>query len=108
MDEDLVLDVETVVPIGLVINELMTNSLKHAFVDKAKGLITVMLHEVNNELMLEVKDNGIGLDATKASSDSFGLRLVKSFNQKLDGELVIKSENGTHIILTIKKYKKLS
>ena len=108
VDEDLVLDVETVVPIGLVINELMTNSLKHAFVDKAKGLITVMLHEVNNELMLEVKDNGIGLDATKASSDSFGLRLVKSFNQKLDGELVIKSDNGTHIILTIKKYKKLS
>ena len=108
VEDGLLLDVETVVPIGLIINELMTNSLKHAFIGKTKGLISVMLHEINNELILEVRDNGVGIDTSATSSESFGLRLVQSFKQKLEAELELKSDAGTQVILTIRKYKKLS
>lgn len=107
IDEDLVLDVETVVPMGLIINELMTNTLKYAFIGRSKGLITVKLNEQEDQLKLEVNDNGVGMDVDQSNSDSFGLRLVNSFKQKLDADVDIASDiKGTAVNLTIRKYKK--
>lgn len=99
------LDVDTVVPLGLIINELVTNSLKYAFTEKNSGEIFVKLHENNEKLMLEVSDNGKGLpegfDIQKLNS--MGFQLVQNFVRKLSAELTIQSENGTKISISIPK-----
>ena len=107
IDKNLVLDVETVVPLGLILNELISNSLKYAFEGRAKGLITVKLYEVKDVLHLEVNDDGIGFDPSGEVPDSFGLRLVHSFQQKLDASIDIRSIEGTRVSLHINNYKKL-
>lgn len=58
--EQIDLDVDTVIPIGLILNELLSNSLKYAFTNKEAGIILVKLKQLNGSLLLEVKDNGAG------------------------------------------------
>ena len=60
--EDITLDVETVVPVGLIINELVTNSVKYAFEGRRSGTITIELMEHDDKLRLSVSDDGIGLE----------------------------------------------
>lgn len=103
------LDVDTMIPLGLIINELVSNSLKHAFNEKEKGKIFISLSEQNGELDLTVSDDGKGVDVEKMyKSKSFGNRLIKAFGQKLKADLIIKSENGTIVNMKIKNYKKAS
>ena len=107
--EDITLDVETVVPIGLIINELISNSLKYAFPEDANGVISIHLHESENQLQLSVSDNGIGLSENqlKTKTETFGHSLIRAFKTKLDADISIKSERGTLIELKIKNYKKI-
>ncbi|NNE25978.1 MAG: tetratricopeptide repeat protein, partial [Saprospiraceae bacterium] len=81
--EDLKLDVDTVVPIGLIINELITNTLKYAFKDTASPIIRIILKERNDGLFLEVDDNGVGFDPSDVSNEKLGMRLVRSFAKRL-------------------------
>ncbi len=102
------LDVDTVIPLGLIINELICNSLKYAFKNKASGEISVNLNILNNVLNLTVNDNGEGLpdDFSIEKSDSLGFKLIRSFSQKIEANLDLKSsEKGTKITLLINKYK---
>ncbi len=103
---DLNLDVDTVIPIGLVVNELVSNSLKYAFPDKRKGLIKVNLYEENDSLILSVKDDGVGLSpqAEENLGSSFGYRLIYAFKNQLEANLDVKGEDGTSITMTIKNY----
>ena len=55
------LDVDMAIPIGLIVNELLTNALKHAFPDHGEGLVTISLSNRSSYLLLEVSDNGIGM-----------------------------------------------
>ncbi len=107
--QDLNLDIETVVPLGLIINELVTNSLKYAFPENRIGQITVSLKEKDENLELLVKDNGIGIKNFKEATegDSFGYKLINSFKKKLNAELVNSStENeGTSILLKVRNYQ---
>ena len=105
--EDITLDVETVVPIGLIINELVTNSVKYAFEGRQKGVIQVELSEDNGLLRLVVSDNGIGLDndQLKTKEDSYGHSLIRAFRDKLDAEIKVENQDGTKIDLIIKSYK---
>jgi len=108
--QDLNLDVDSVVPIGLIINELITNALKYAFPDNASGKISIKLEEKNNQLLLMVEDDGVGiksLDDMK-STNSFGHRLINSFSRKLDAEVNISSENGTKVEIKISDYERSS
>jgi two-component sensor histidine kinase len=103
------LDVDTMIPMGLIINELVSNSLKHAFSENKSGLIRISLAEINNNLLLSVSDNGKGINPEEMyKSKTFGNRLLRAFGQKLKAELIIKSDKGTQISLAIKKYKKAS
>lgn len=105
--ENLQLDVDTVIPLGLILNELINNSLKYAFLNKEKGLIEVKLHQQINKLILIVKDDGIGIekdDLNKENTSSIGYKLVHSFLQKLNASIDVKKENGTIITLIINKY----
>ena len=105
---DLILDVESVVPIGLIINELVTNSLKYAFPNAEKCVISVELKELNDQLVLTVMDNGVGIseEALLASTDSFGLSLVRAFEEKLDAKVNIIGAPSMKVSLVINKYVK--
>ena len=70
------LDIDTVVPIGLVVNELVSNSLKYAFPDKKQGQIKVSLREQNDYLALRISDDGVGMTAQEISKIGHSFHLV--------------------------------
>jgi two-component sensor histidine kinase len=102
--QDISLDVDTVIPLGLITNELVSNSLKHAFTNKLNGEIIVKLVEVGGKLILEVSDNGSGQDFTKESS-GFGRMLIDSLSTKLDAEILKSTEVGTSYKIIISDYQ---
>jgi two-component system, sensor histidine kinase PdtaS len=107
--EDLTLDIDTVIPLGLITNELVSNALKHAFKGNDNSLLAVKLWENAGRLKLQVKDNGKGYnpEMVAINKKSFGQKLIKSLSDKLEAEITIKAEVGTDIILSIKDYKKI-
>ncbi|MCB0461094.1 MAG: histidine kinase dimerization/phosphoacceptor domain -containing protein [Flavobacteriaceae bacterium] len=107
--QSILLGIETITLIGLILNELITNVLKHAFKTKSsENLLDVFFKEENNRLVLKVKDNGSGMKTNK-KQESLGLKLVDSLSKKLKANVVINSDKaqGTEVILHIEKYDKL-
>ena len=102
------LDIDTLIPIGLIMNELLTNCLKYAFPAGRKGKINLLLQEVENRLQLSVYDDGEGLpnDFNTKGKASFGHSMIDAFLMKLDGEMKINSDGGTKVDIFINKYKK--
>jgi PAS domain S-box-containing protein len=85
-------------PLGLIINELMSNSLKYAFSDEREGEITVNMKKLDKELELSIKDDGVGMpdDFDWKNTNSLGLKLVRTLvENQLDGSIGINSNNGT-------------
>ena len=103
--KDIVLDIELVIPLGLIVNELISNALQHAFEDQTTGNINIELDEENEKINLTVSDNGIGLPFTNIPerSSSLGLELVKSFAEKISADLIIENVNGTIFSLRFDK-----
>ena len=97
--DDIELDVDTVVPMGLITNELISNALKYAFVDQQKGEIFLKVKHLGQKIHLQVSDNGRGLpfDELPHRSDSLGIQLIKSFAEKLEAEINIQNNNGAQI-----------
>lgn len=102
--QHLELDIDTAVPLGLIVNELLTNSLKYAFPDGRPGEIRIaMSEEQQNELALVIEDNGVGLPGDgRTVGTGFGSQLVQLLTQQLEGDLKVESRNGTHIYLKFK------
>jgi PAS domain S-box-containing protein len=99
--ESELLPTDRAIPIGLIVNELVTNAVKYAFPGEAKGTVMVTLKRVPGELRLTVADDGQGLDPRRADS-GLGGRLVDGFAQQLGGLVERKSDSrGTtvHLIL---------
>jgi two-component system, sensor histidine kinase PdtaS len=105
--EPLSLDVDTVIPIGLVFNELISNSLKYAFTDRENGEIRVQLKKQHDALFLQVKDNGNGFPTQVNTTliSSFGMKLIKVFAQKLKAKLDIYNDSGACITMIINRFK---
>ena len=97
--DNLDLDVDTAVPIGLIVNELLTNALKYAFPRQQSGVINISLEKSSDEnLKLLVKDNGVGKTYGLAPEGTgFGSQLVRLLTQQLNGKMVERNEEGTHI-----------
>jgi two-component system, sensor histidine kinase PdtaS len=90
--------VDTLIPIGLLLNEIVSNSLKYAFAGREEGLITIsMKHLSDNCYELKVTDNGVGIQDINfpETSDSLGLELIQTFISQLDGEVQMCNEHGT-------------
>jgi PAS domain S-box-containing protein len=99
--ESELLPTDRAIPIGLIVNELVTNAVKYAFPGEAKGTVMVTLKRVPGELRLTVADDGRGLDPRRADS-GLGGRLVDGFAQQLGGQIERQSDSqGTtvHLIL---------
>jgi two-component sensor histidine kinase len=91
------LAIDNAVPCGLIVNELISNSLKHAFVDGREGEIRVKLQQAaDHSVTLLVGDNGVGFpeDIDFSTTGSLGMKLVDMLVQQLDGSLEIRSNDG--------------
>ncbi|OAB80515.1 sensor histidine kinase [Cochleicola gelatinilyticus] len=106
----MILDIETITPIGLILNELITNVLKHAFneVDE-KSKMNIQFNRRGEELHLLVQDNGQGMTSDIKES-SFGIKLMKALAKKLKATLQIESPSheGTLATLHIKRFTLMS
>ncbi len=102
------LDVDTAIPLGLIINELVTNSLKYAFPDEQKGKIEITLW-VNDskQLCLKVSDNGVGIGGAPElkNSTSFGTNLVQILCKRLEGVPEIQKDDGYSTLIKFDYYK---
>jgi PAS domain S-box-containing protein len=102
---NLFLSVDTAIPCGLIVNELVTNSLKYAFPDDRKGQITINLNYNNlNEYELMIKDNGISLpeNIKIGNTETLGLQLIKTLTTQLDAQVDIIRDNGTTFLIKFK------
>ncbi|MEP0714269.1 tetratricopeptide repeat protein [Algoriphagus sp.] len=94
--EALELDVDVAIPIGLIVNELISNSLKYAFPDQQTGQICVSLVEKEGSLCLSVSDDGIGImENASVQGTGFGSELVSLLTRQLDGKMTLLNESGT-------------
>ncbi len=91
--EDLYLGVDTAIPCGLILNELITNSLRHAFPDGRSGRVSVGLHRQNGRYVMFVRDTGVGLppDFDVNSSPTLGLQLVRTLTEQLEGSMEVQT-----------------
>lgn len=95
--DSLNIDLDTAIPLGLIVNELVTNSFKHAFEKTNAGLISVSFtkNEAANIYTLSVRDNGKGFDPAKQKTNSLGMELIQMLAEQLNGKMVFKNEHGT-------------
>lgn len=85
--------------VGLIVTEVLSNSLKHGFPGRREGRITVALrHSGEDRIMLEIQDNGVGFDAAE-SGEGLGHKLVRSFTQQLGGQYTLSGEGGLRFVL---------
>lgn len=96
--EELELDVDRAIPIGLIVNELMTNCLKYAFPENRKGKISISLSELDSHLHLTVADDGIGYcQKEHINNQGFGIHLIKLLTQQLNGKMTLTTQRGTEV-----------
>ncbi len=110
--DNIFFNIETAIPCGLIINELVTNSLKHAFPMIAEekwknNEIRINLHQVKGSFVLIVSDNGTGLpeNVNFTNTSSLGLQLVNSLVDQLDGTITVDKTRGTNFKIIFKKMK---
>jgi PAS domain S-box-containing protein len=104
--EDISLDIDTAIPCGLIINELVSNSLKYAFPGERTGEITIQLHSRNGHIELVVADNGTGIPEhiDFRTTSSLGLHLVTILvEEQLKGEISLDRNKGTAFHITFRK-----
>jgi len=102
------MDVDTAIPLGLIINELLTNSLKYAFSDGREGNILIQLSlNAEKQLVLEVADDGIGEKAIpkNGESTSFGTDLIRILSKKLKGKIEVSNGQGYQTRIVCRKFK---
>ena len=104
--DDFILDSRRLLPFGIIINELLSNAMKYAFLDRKEGIISVeakLKKTVTGDgklISLTVKDNGNGLPESVDINNStgFGLMLVKMLTRQLSGNIQVEQENGTRYL----------
>ncbi len=103
--DDFILDAKRLQPVGIIINELLTNVMKYAFVGRNKGHIIVSATLVSNHITLIVADNGIGIPESVDfdNSDGFGMMLIKELVSQIDGQARIERGGGTKIVVEFEK-----
>lgn len=103
--DDVMLDINTAIPLGLIVNELLSNSMKHAFPNNKQGKIDIKFRLNDGNYSMIVSDNGVGFpqDYNIQNSDFLGLKIVNSLTEQIDGEIKIEVSNGTKFIINFKE-----
>lgn len=100
--DDIEIDIKTTIPLALIMNELITNSYKHAFkgLDEGRILISIKKQE-NNYLKFCVADNGVGMNEEMLDSAGMGMNIIKSLTEQVDGVLKFEKNNGSLFTITL-------
>lgn len=98
--EDIVLDAKKLSSVGIILNELVTNAMKHAFAVRLEGEISIAATRRNGRIVLTIADNGVGLAAAAPGGlPGFGFRLVEMLVRQLQGSLVVEKAQGTRFVI---------
>jgi len=99
--EDIVLHAEILSSLGIIINELITNSLKHAFTGREKGLISISASKRDDRVILTYRDDGIGFHepADSNGASTFGMQLVEMMVKQIKGSLKIDKASGAKFVI---------
>jgi two-component sensor histidine kinase len=99
------LDIDKALPIGLIINELMTNALKYAYSGTHRPSLNITLTEEDTKLVCTIKDNGTGIDEQqwKTTKNSFGKQLITALCKQLRAQQSLVVNAGTQFTITIPK-----
>jgi len=102
--EDININIDTAMPLGLIINELVTNIVKYAF-PQLEGTITIKLKTLSQQMELTIADDGIGIpeDIDLENPETLGLQLVNILLSQIDGEIVLDRNHGTEFKITFKE-----
>ncbi|SDG08808.1 Two-component sensor histidine kinase, contains HisKA and HATPase domains [Methanolobus vulcani] len=102
--EQIFLDMDTAIPLGMIVNELVSNSFKHAFKQRKEGEIYVNLGLEKGKLNLIVGDNGLGFpeNINFRETDSLGLQLVTTLTSQIDGTIELERDKGTKFRIILK------
>jgi two-component sensor histidine kinase len=103
-DEPIMIDMKVAIPLGLIVNELVTNSVKHAFGNTENAKISILLHKNQKNIQIVLADNGRGFsqEAYSQNPETLGLRLVKGLVGQIGGTVEFGKENpGTRVTITI-------
>jgi two-component sensor histidine kinase len=103
--ENFDLDIDTAIPLGLIINELITNTIKYAFPNNQKGKLVIKLEKQHDTILhLVVSDNGVGKSGITHGT-GFGGQLISLLTQQLNGTMIEENQNGTTVIFDFKLKK---
>lgn len=99
--DDIQLDVSQAIPLGIILNEAVTNALKYAFPGEKMGEIIVSVKATGKEIILQISDNGAGLpdDFTLPGINSLGMTLIKGLTNQLKGTFELIESNGVTVIV---------
>lgn len=103
--ESVGLNLDQAIPCGLIINELVSNALKYAFKGRKRGMLKVVLKEEGDEVILAVKDDGVGLpkDFAFEKNNSLGIQLVYALLEQLDADMNVNQSNGTEFFIRFRR-----
>ncbi|MCU0467615.1 MAG: sensor histidine kinase [Arcicella sp.] len=101
--DEISLDIQMAIPLGLIMNELVNNAFKHGFPNHKKGVITIKLKERSKYYELIIKDTGVGISPKNSNQKTLGLKLVEELVFQLDGTLNIENDNGMGYIIKFKE-----
>ncbi len=99
--EDFILNVQTLTSIGIIMNEILTNSMKYAFAGRSEGLIRIRLHSEGSSAHLTVEDDGIGIHGTADDERpaGFGTQLIYMIVEQIGGTISLQTTSGTRYTL---------
>ena len=105
--EEVTLNLDLSIPCGLIVNELLSNSLKYAFPDGKIGKINIELFIKDEKVCLIIKDNGVGLpkEVNYRDTETLGLQLVSSLVEQINGTIELKKDKGTSYTITFKQHQ---
>lgn len=103
--DDIILNIDTAIPCGLIINEIIINSIKHGFPNGRKGLIDIAIKQEKEWYFVNISDNGIGLPEgfEKDSNSNLGMDIIWNLVKQLDGSVNMISENGLKYSIILKR-----
>lgn len=101
------MDINTSIPLGLMLNELISNALKHGFPEGMEGDINIYFNSRDDQYQLKVGDTGISFpeDVDYRNTDSLGLQLVNNLTKQIDGQIELDTSQGTEFTITFKEVK---
>jgi len=105
--DDVMVDINTMIPVGLIVNELLSNCLKHAFPDDKSGQIDINFHYNPPKYLLTIGDDGVGFpeNIDHKKTKSLGLRLVDILSDQIDGTVELKRDRGTQFCIEFEEKK---